>query len=124
MANLLSSIYVVDSIHDPESSVRDTVYTRSTGDSRLLYKVWLYLDGPSLPFVNKVTYHLHPTFPRPVQTIVRTPSNPNCKFTIWTWGIFTVRAVVEDKQGGLTEVEHYLTYDRELREPGLKKRKA
>lgn len=124
MANLLSSIYIVDTVHDPTTTDRDSVLAREIKTSRPLYKVWIYLDGPSLPFVNKVTYHLHPTFPKPVQTIARTPSNPNCKFSIWTWGIFTIRAVIEDKQRGIVEVEHYLTYDQELREPGLKLRKA
>lgn len=40
------------------------------------------------PIVNKITYHLHETFPNPVREVFRTDANPNCKLVTWAWGKF------------------------------------
>ena len=78
------------------------------------YKVWIYLEGPDLPFIKRVTYRLHPTFKHQVRTIESSPSNPKCALQIWTWGIFTVKAEIEDVGGKTFELEHLLTYGEEI----------
>ena len=76
--------------------------------------VWLYLEGNDLVYVDSVTYTLHETFRVPNRTVKRTPSNPNCQFSFWTWGLFTVTAAIIDKKGSTYTVAHELTYDREF----------
>ncbi len=109
-----SNIEVRDSVFDPDGSPgQDNVLYRN-GDQRPLYRVFLYLDGKDLPYVDRVTYHLHETFPRPKRVVRRTPANPRCKLVLWTWGIFQVRAVIRDKEGQEHQVVHGLTYDQEF----------
>ena len=60
---------------------------------------------------------LHPTFSQPLRTVSRTPSNPICKLTIWTWGIFRVDVVVHDRRGTLQRLNHDLQYEKELQDP-------
>ncbi len=105
-------IKVRDSVFEPGSSSRK-VYYKKTGDSAL-YKVWLFLDGDDLPYVLGVTYRLHSTFPDPNQTIRRTLSNPNCQLVIWTWGLFKIKALIEEKSGVIREFDYQLQYDKEL----------
>jgi len=102
-----------DSVYEPGASDR-TIHFDASLEDRPRYRVWLYLEGPDLPYVKKVTYHLHPTFPNPVREVRRTPANPKCAMPIWTWGLFEVRADVEDKGGGVRTLRHELTYDREI----------
>lgn len=86
---------------------------------RTLYKVWVYLDGPDLPYVAKVTYELHRTFARNRRGVSRTSRNPQCRLAIWTWGVFTVHALVEDKFGNTYELRHRLSYDKEIHAKGI-----
>lgn len=81
---------------------------------RKYYKVWIYLEGNDLPYVENVTYTLHETFKNPVRTVPRSPSNPNCTLVIWTWGVFLVKATIVDKQGFTYLVNHQLTYDKQF----------
>lgn len=104
-----------DSVYEPGSS-DGTIHFDASLEDRPRYRVWLSVEGPDLPYVRKVTYHLHPTFPDPVRAVRRTPSNPNCALPIWTWGLFEVRAEVEDKSGGVHTLRHQLGYDREITE--------
>ena len=83
--------------------------------SKPAYKIWLYLVGNDVPYVESVTYMLHHTFPDPVRTVRRTLENPQCQLVIWTWGLFEVRAVVTDKRGGRVELIHKLTYGKQLK---------
>ena len=99
----------------PDSKVH--VHTEDEGDTHY-YKVWLYLEGNDLPYAESVTYTLDETFPNPIRTVRRTPSNPNCQLVIWTWGLFTVKTTIVDKKGFTYEVAHELSYDRELPEEG------
>ena len=111
--------------------VRDTVFDPNLPDEspckahfhieggRHLYKVWLYLSGDDLVYVQSATYTLHQTFPDPVRKVTRSLSNPNCQLVIWTWGLFEVKVVVEDKSNQLHEFKHNLSYDRELRQPNI-----
>jgi len=84
-------------------------------EGREQYQVQIFLAGQRVPFVEQVTYVLHPSFTPPIQEVRRTPSNPNCALVIWTWGIFEVRAVVQEKSGEKTELVHTLAYDKEFR---------
>lgn len=83
-------------------------------DSKLLYKVWIYLDGKDIPFVQSVHYHLHPSFRNPQNFIDKSLSNPNFALVIWTWGVFNVRAEVKLISGETLLLNHFLTYANEI----------
>src|SRR6266852_4678341 len=112
---ILSSIEVKDSVLDPDSTER-IAPVRNPKDQRPLYRVFLYLDGPGLPYVNAVTYILHPTFKEPTRQVIRAPANPRCKLEMWTWGLFRVQAVITDRQGGMVTLSHDLQYSKEFPE--------
>jgi hypothetical protein len=109
------NVEIRDTVFDPNvsESLERKVHVQ-TKDNLHLYKVWIYLYGPDLPFVKAVTYHLHHTFPDALRRVERTVSNPSCQLVIWTWGLFTVRAILEDKHGGSYDVAYDLTYDKQL----------
>jgi len=102
-----------DSVYEPGATGGTILYDASLPD-RARYRVWLYLDGPDLPYVKSVTYTLHPTFPDPVRTVPRSASNPYCAIAIWTWGTFDVVGDVEDKGGRRHVLKHNMGYDREI----------
>jgi transcription initiation factor IIF auxiliary subunit len=106
------NLRVVDTVFDPSKSDRK-VYVKKSGEYTL-YKVWLFLEGVDLPFVNYVTYRLHSSFRNPNRTIYRTAANPNCQLIIWTWGLFTINVEVVDKTGVHYVFDHRMGYDREL----------
>ena len=109
------NVQVKDTVFDPNSpqSVDRKIHVREEGGTTY-FKVWLYLEGEDLPYVESVTYTLHETFRNPERNVKLTPSNPNCQLVIWTWGVFTVKAKIFDKRGLTFELSHYLTYDQEL----------
>lgn len=95
-------IEVKDTVFDPnmaQSDLERKVHVRSLSKETFFYKVWLYLEGNDLPYVESVTYTLDETFPDRIRTVARTPSNPNCQLVIWTWGLFMVETVITDKKG-------------------------
>ncbi len=101
-------------LRDPDQpEVGKVRYQEREGGTRL-YRVFLYLEGNGLPFVESVTYRLHPTFPHPELAVARSPANPRCKLEIWTWGTFQATAVIRDKRGGTAEVAAWLGWDRLL----------
>jgi transcription initiation factor IIF auxiliary subunit len=108
---------VRDTVFEPGSASKKAYYKMS--GKTALYKIWLFLDGDDLPYVSSVTYKLHETFPNPVQTVRRTLSNPNCQLTIWTWGLFRIKALLEEKSGVIRELDYHLQYDRELQQKGV-----
>ncbi len=114
MSSLVESLSIVDTLYDPDGGEKEIHFRRLPRLPESLYKVWIYLEGASLPFVNQVTYILHPTFPDPKRTVARSISNPNCEIVIWAWGVFNLQAIVEDKQGKLLSLEHYLTFGQQL----------
>ena len=89
---------------------------RNSNSEKPLYRVFLYLDGPGLPYVNAVTYVLHPTFKEPTRQVFRTPANPRCKLEMWTWGLFRVQAIVTDRQGNMFTLSHDLQYNSQFPE--------
>lgn len=117
----MMDLAVKDSVFDPslDPNISDlTVTVRQA--KKPLYKVWIYLEGKDLPFIESVTYTLHKTFADPVRTVRRTSANPMCELVIWTWGLFEVAARVIDRQGQAYDFSHSLTYGNELRQGGLK----
>lgn len=113
------SLEVKDSLFDPdspasESSKRVAEFRR--GSTGTLYRVFIYLDGADLPFVEDVVYQLHHTFTPPERRVSRSVSNPRCKLVIWTWGFFTVHATVTTKKDVLS-LTHELQYGREIEQP-------
>lgn len=109
------NVEVKDTVFDPDlpRSSRKKVQIRQEKGTRY-YKVWLYLDGVDLPYVESVTYTLHETFRNPNRTVRRTPSNPNCQLVIWTWGVFVVKARILDKRDLTYELSHRLEYAQQL----------
>ena len=98
----------------PKEDPQNKVSFRQEADV-YYYKVWLYVEGYDLPYVDSVTYSLdRSSFPEPDQTVQRTVANPNCQLTIWTWGLFTVVATIIDKKGNKYQVSHQLNYKEEL----------
>jgi hypothetical protein len=109
-------IQVKDTVLDPNAppDTARKVHVRRQDQDTYYYKVWIYLEGNDLPYVDYVTFTLDETFAERYRTVTRSPSNPNCQLVIWTWGLFTVNAVINDKRGNQYEVEHRLTYDKDL----------
>ena len=107
-------IEVRDTVFDPDVPRSNARVHVAKENGRPIYRVYIYLDGYDLPYIESVTYTLHETFRNPNRTVRRTPSNPKCKLVIWTWGLFVVKATIVDIKGVTHTREHSLTYDREL----------
>lgn len=114
MINNQLNIEVRDTVFDPNLPHTDDAPVHFRKGDRIEYKVWLYLEGNDLPYIDSVTYTLHETYRPPNRNVQRTPANPNCQLEIWTWGLFTVKVTILDKKGFSYEVAHSLTYDRQL----------
>lgn len=84
------------------------------------YHIWMYLEGVDLIYVKKVTYVLHSSFRNNVREIYNTPQTPNFMLDFWTWGIFQVLIIIEDKFGDTHQYNHRLTYDQYFRRIGYK----
>lgn len=99
----------------PQSDSSNRVHYRKEEDDTYYYRVFLFIDGPDLPYVDSVTYALDDSFPQPIQTVSRTPANPNCQLVIWTWKEgFTLVATITDKKNNNYQVTHELSYAEEL----------
>lgn len=109
---------IYDQPFDPDSNDK-IVYYFQRGE-QYLYKVFIYLIGRDLPFVKRVTYKLHPTFPNPERVVLRTDVNRNCKLVTWAWGKFELNAIVEDSKGNKYPISRYLQYDRYFDEDTFK----
>lgn len=104
------SLYYDVRVCDCAIGPNNSVYAKGQGSKRR-YKVDIYLEGRDLPYVYAATYHLHPTFEERQWTVRRRPSNPECRLTIWTWGVFTVHVEIELKSAELIRMRHRLSYD-------------
>lgn len=103
------NVWIADTPFDPNGRER-VVYYRPKNEKRY-YKIFIYLTGPDMPFVKRVTYTLHPSFQVQHNSVQRSLSNPNCKLAVWVWGKFEVFASVEDKKGNIYKLSHYLHFD-------------
>jgi transcription initiation factor IIF auxiliary subunit len=106
-------IGIKDSVFDPDSTDREIQYYK-IDSKRYAYRVFVYLTGQRLVFVDKVQYTLHPSFENPIHIVSRTPINPSCKLLLWAWGAFTVRARVFDKESDVYNLVHYLTFPSQI----------
>ena len=113
------AVEVKDSVLDPDSTDRTARVRNATGQKKR-YRVFLYLEGPGLPYVNAVTYVLHPTFKDPTRQVFRTPFNPRCKLEMWTWGLFRVQAIITDSEGNMTTLTHDLQFTKDFDIPDVK----
>jgi len=109
------NLFIQDSLFDPSDPKaalgKTATYKKYPGpDSKVLYKVWVFLDGRDMPFVQSVQYHLHPSFRNTQYQIDKSHSNPNFALVIWTWGIFNVKAEVTLISGEILVLNHLLTY--------------
>jgi hypothetical protein len=109
-------LQVHDSAFDPDTYDRSTIEYRR-GES-LNYRVFIFLDGLDLPFVQHVMYRL-PTAVGPPRLVARMIDNQRCKFDIWTWGVFELIAEVVLKDGSLVPFPHQLEFSHELTLPGV-----
>lgn len=75
------------------------------------YNLRIWLDGPAaeLQRVASVQYELHPTFKEPVRT--SSSAAENFAISIWTWGMFPVKATLYFADGTKEERQFYLSYD-------------
>lgn len=112
-ANEPLQIAVRDSVYDPDSS-EQRIQVREASSDYPLYRVFLYLEGPDLPFVTQAIYRLHPTFDPPERPVLRSLGNPSCKLEIWTWGLFDVAVEIEDRRGFRFQLQHPLAYGGDL----------
>jgi hypothetical protein len=64
-------IVVKDSLFDPDAAQPIPLWRDPKSDNPY-YRVFLYLDGNGLPYINAVTYVLHPSFDNPTRQVVRT----------------------------------------------------
>jgi hypothetical protein len=101
---------VTDAPFDPDSP-RRVVEVREK-DGVKLYHVYIWLQGPHVPFVRGVEYNLHPSFDPPVRVVERTSENPNCELDFWTPGVFEVKATVTDVNGRPFQIFHPLTFNK------------
>ena len=117
-------VNIKDSILNPQESIIGAssnahFKTNISKNDRTYYKVYIYLEGKDLPFVKRIKYKLHDTFRNPIRTIERTPNNPNCVLVIWTWGLFKIKAEIEDTIGNKFVVEHQLIYGQEINDENI-----
>lgn len=115
---------IIDTVFDPDIYGAETnpvipadktldVKINSSGKSPL-YKVWIFLSGNDLPYVDNTTYQLHSTFTNPLRRVERNLNNLDCRLTIWTWGIFEIKATIQHKTGRTYGITHYLNYGKLL----------
>lgn len=107
-------IEVRDTVLDPDVAPSNATVLLRKEERTVEFRVYLYLEGYDLPYIESVTYTLHQSMSRPNRTVRRTPSNPNCKLAIWTSGVFVVKATIVDVRGSSFTLEHRLTYDQAL----------
>lgn len=95
---ILSSVYT--------DSNRRILYCQE-GNIIMVYNR-IYLAGPGLDKVKKVTYYLHESLPEPVQI----STNPNNDFEIWimTWGSFLIKAEIETKDDKVIPMEYDFSF--------------
>lgn len=113
------NLYLKDSLFDPNSpealQEKKASYKKySIPDAKMLYKVWVYLEGRDIPFVQSVRYHLHHSFRIPNYLVERNLRNPNFSLVIWTWGVFNLKAEINLISGETIMLSHYLTYGDEI----------
>ena len=116
MANFINSELdlKIESSPFPPFGESDTIAYKERRD-RKLFQVYIYLSGRSLGRVRKISYVLHSSFKNNIITVERTRKNPKASLSIWTWGLFELKAIVETIDGETIHLTHYLDYDEQVR---------
>lgn len=117
---------IIDTVFDPDIygiDVKPENFADKTLDVHInlsgkytFYKVWLFLSGYDLSYVESTTYQLHKTFDNPFRKVERNLNNPDCRLMIWTWGIFEINATILHKSGQTYSISHHLNYGNLLEE--------
>lgn len=79
-------------------------------ENRWKWSISLEASPEKLDTVDKVIYHLHPTFPKP--TVERTNRSENFEFTAHGWGTFVVQIEIHYKDGRVDKMRHRLVFAR------------
>jgi transcription initiation factor IIF auxiliary subunit len=114
-----SDFVIKDSLFDPSIENDNQVSFYQDQYKRIRYKVWLYIEGPRISYVDYVVYKLHSSFKESERKVERSIVNPNCKLAIWTWGIFNIKVNIFLKNGEVLEAEHYLTFNNQFKSSKL-----
>ncbi len=61
-----------------------------------------------LNLIEKVEYHLHPSFPDPIRVV--TDSKNGFPLKARGWGVFLIRIIIYLKDGTEVNTEHYLKF--------------
>ena len=77
------------------------------GEDWWSWSVWIDADPVELETIEKVLWHLHPTFPEPVRT--HTNRAENFRLSSAGWGCFAIRADVVLANGATRKLKHELT---------------
>jgi transcription initiation factor IIF auxiliary subunit len=76
------------------------------GDDWWDWSVWIDADSAELARIDRVTWHLHPTFPQPVRE--QTNRGENFRLSTAGWGTFRIRADVDMNDGTKNKLSHEL----------------
>jgi transcription initiation factor IIF auxiliary subunit len=85
----------------------------SSRESERRWKWSISLDAsqPELDAIEKVIYHLHPTFRNPI--VEKTNRSENFELKTSGWGTFVVHIEIHYKDGGIEELRHRLEFEHE-----------
>lgn len=72
---------VKSSLHHPE--IKGDPEFKIKNDIGKLWKVYLYIDDDRIPFIESVTYHLHASYRKPIETIYKSMSNYHFAMIVW-----------------------------------------
>jgi transcription initiation factor IIF auxiliary subunit len=111
-------IEIKDSPFDIYNNDKEVHYYKKEG--KTFFKVNVFLIGLDLAFVHNVTYIVHKSFPTPRRYIERSISNPNCILSMWVWGKFEVKAIVEFLNARRLTYNRFLNFDKHFKDEGVK----
>lgn len=88
--------------------------SRSVGDGRWQWTVFLQAEPAVLRSIECVVYSLHPTFPDPVRRVCD-PGDARRAFALQSngWGVFEIAILVRFKDGRQERLRHMLVFDRD-----------
>ena len=84
--------------------------SEQVGETRWKWAIWLEGSDAELDAVQKVVYHLHPTFANPV--VERSQRAANFRLDSSGWGTFVVKLEVHKKDGATEYMRHRLRFSR------------
>ena len=82
--------------------------SKKVSDNRWKWVITLDASNDKLNTIEKVTYHLHPTFKKPV--VEKKNRSENFKIEASGWGTFVVRIEIQYKDNHVEELRHRLAF--------------